>query len=459
MCNNVVALGNSTADGVVLFGKNSDRSPNEAHYLEKIPATDHPQASTVRCTFIDLPQVEHTYAVMLARPCWTWGAEMGTNEHGLTIGNTAVYTRVPYQTGPGLLGMDLLRLALERARTANEAVGVITDLLETFGQGGNCGFRKNFYYHNSFLIADHQHAWVLETAGRHWIAEQVKDVRATSNTLTITTHYDRISEDMIDHAIEKGWHKAGTPFNFKKSYGGKGFYPSYLWTVFGKGDQRQSRLMTLLQDQRGQLSVSRVFDMLRDHGEKSGADFTPAKGYFSNAVCMHAGFGPIRTDQTTGSMVTHLSEQNPTHWLSGTSAPCTSLFKPVWFDSGLPDMGPHPTGQYNQSTLWWRHENLHREILCDYAHRMDLFRVDRDTLEASFLAHYGAVSQQTETDRLRYTRECFARASELTDQWAQKLEREPVRQPRPFLYKKAWNELDAAASFYSTSEKTYSDWP
>ena len=83
-----------------------------------------------------------------------WGAEMGTNEHGVTIGNEAVFTREPYAAS-GLTGMDLLRLALERSRTAAEAVQTIVSLLEEFGQGGLCSLeRAGFTYHNSFIVAD-----------------------------------------------------------------------------------------------------------------------------------------------------------------------------------------------------------------------------------------------------------------------------------------------------------------
>ena len=452
MCNNVVALGNSTKDGVVIFGKNSDRAPNEAHALEQVPAADHPDGSVVRCTYVSIPQVPHTYSVVLARPCWLWGAEMGTNEHGLTIGNTAVFTKVPYETGPGLTGMDFLRLALERAENSIQAVEVITNLLETFGQGGNCGFRTQFYYHNSFLIADHHEVWILETAGKHWVAEKVRDVRATSNTLTITTTYDMISKDTISFAESQGWHKPGKPFNFKKSYGGKGLYPSYLYTFFGRGDGRQNRLTQLLSEQKGRITVASVMAMLRDHGPGAGAGYSPARGLFGNSVCMHTGFGPIRTDQTTGSMVSHLTSTNPTHWLSGTSAPCTSVFKPLWFDTGIPSIGEFPTGQFNQSTLWWQHERLHREVLKDYTHRLPVFKDARDALETRFQEKAASVREKSVDERRAFSQACFDEADCLTEAWTQQVKKEPIKDENPWLYRKKWEELAKDASFYYGSE-------
>ncbi|MHB8136628.1 MAG: C69 family dipeptidase, partial [Anaerolineaceae bacterium] len=74
MCDTFVALGNSTADGKVLFAKNSDREPNEAHELVIIPRTQHQSGEKVKCTYIEIPQVEVTYQVLLAKPFWIWGA-------------------------------------------------------------------------------------------------------------------------------------------------------------------------------------------------------------------------------------------------------------------------------------------------------------------------------------------------------------------------------------------------
>ena len=117
MCDTLIATKLATTNGIAVFGKNSDRPPNEGQHLVHIPAADHPAGSKVKCTYIEIPQAAHTHAVFLSKPFWMWGAEIGVNEHGLVIGNEAIYSKVPANKEPALLGMDLLRLALERAIT------------------------------------------------------------------------------------------------------------------------------------------------------------------------------------------------------------------------------------------------------------------------------------------------------------------------------------------------------
>ena len=68
---------------------------------------------------------------------------------------------------PYFIGMDLVRLVLERAKTSREAVDICSSLLEQFGQGGGCAEDdRGWCYENSFLFADQKEAWVFETSGK-----------------------------------------------------------------------------------------------------------------------------------------------------------------------------------------------------------------------------------------------------------------------------------------------------
>ena len=120
---------------------------------------------------------------------------MGTNEFGVSIGNEAVFTRAKHRR-EGLLGMDLVRLALERSRTAKGALDTITKLLDTYCQGGTNSFFRDYFYDNSFIISDRESAWLLETAGEFWVAAEVRDHYSISNILTIHSDYGICSEGL-----------------------------------------------------------------------------------------------------------------------------------------------------------------------------------------------------------------------------------------------------------------------
>ncbi len=435
MCDTVVALGSVTADGLTLFGKNSDREPNEAHHLLRVPATDHPAGSTVKCTYVEIPQVDHTHEVLLAKPFWIWGAEMGANEHGVTIGNEAVFTRVPYDKQPGLIGMDFLRLALERAKTAHEALTVITQLLEQYGQGGNCGFAHELYYHNSFIIADPHDAWVLETAGKQWAAERVKGIRTISNGITIGGEWDEASVDLVRYAIDHQWCKSRDDFHFARCYS------DTTYTRFSYCHDRQRRTTDLLATQKGRLTPEAIMHALRDHGSRAGHEWSPAAGLNTVSVCWHAGFGPLRASQSVGSMVSHLAPDRQTHFVTGTSAPCTSIFKPIWLGADLPDTGPAPTGTYDADTLYWRHEVLHRATLQDYATRIALYQNERDELERCFI-----VDAFTCADRAAYSAHCFAESHQATQRWIERVRLSDRLMHQSLLYSLAWRGFNRRAN-------------
>lgn len=439
MCDTVVALGSVTADGVTLFGKNSDREPNEAHHLLRVPRASHPPGSKVKCTYLEIPQVEQTCEVLLAKPFWIWGAEMGANEYGVVIGNEAIFTKVPYEKGPGLIGMDFLRLGLERAATAQEAVRVITSLLDTYGQGGNCGFEHKFYYHNSFIIADPHDAWVLETAGPHWAAEQVKDFRTISNGPTIGAQWDAASADLVSYAVSRGWCKGRDDFSFARCYS------DFVYTTFSYCSARQQRTEGILSANRGQITLDTLMAALRDHGSQAEPEWTPARGITGAEVCMHAGFGPIRGSQTTGSMVSHLAPDVQTHFVTGTAAPCTSVFKPLWLGTDVPDTGPAPAGTYDEATLYWSHEALHRTTLRNYATLLPMYRAERDQLEQRFVEGAMGCRHAPLEERAAYSGRCFEEARAAERGWLDRVSAANTSSTQGPLHAVAWSKMNRAA--------------
>ncbi len=439
MCDTMVALGDATSDGSVILAKNSDRLPNEANALVVVPAAEHRPGSRVKCTYVEIEQVPHTFAVLLAKPHWIWGAEMGANERGVAIGNEAVFTRDPYERGPGLIGMDFLRLGLERAANAREALQVIVRLLEEHGQGGSCVRVGRAFYHNSFLIADPAEAWVLETSGRQWAAERVLSIRSISNAITIGNRWDLASEGLVQHALERGWCKSASGFDFGRCYSD----PRHV--ALRNAIPRQCRTAELLGAGRGAVTVASMMGALRDHGPRTDPPRSPADPGFGVTVCMHAGCGKVRTHQTTGSLVSHLMPGRQTHWVTGSAAPCISIFKPVWIDAGLPDLGPSPGARYDAASLWWRHEAFHRDLLRDYGTRLARCAPDRDRMELGFLAYAENTAATTADERAALSARCLHAADEAVARWAAEIHGLPVQHRSSCGYRSAWRRRDRAA--------------
>lgn len=370
MCDTMVALGNSTEDGSVLFAKNSDRQPDEPHIMVRIPRKqyDTEKNGFLQATYIKIPQVEETYEVVLLKPSWIWGCEMGWNEFGLNIGNEAVFTKEE-DGKPGLIGMDMVRLALERCKTSTEAVDLMAGLLAAWGQGGNCGFKKPFTYHNSFLIAERETAWVLETAGRYWAAKQVKDIYCISNCLSIENDFDKCHPDIVKHAIDKGWCKNGKDFSFAKCYSNK------LYTFLSGSMDRRKTCETALRNAKGKITAGLLKSTLRTHHHELDGKLFGKKSLKS--VCMHAG-GMIG-DQTTGSYAASLNDRLCTYSVTGASAPCISVFKPLWLAKEMPIFTEQ---EHDRAVSYWKHrEKLHRQILQKGGADLAAYLEKRDNLE------------------------------------------------------------------------------
>lgn len=382
----------------MLFAKNSDRERNEAQALEFKAAAEHEAGASLLCTYITIPQVRRTNACLISRPFWMWGAEMGANEHGVVIGNEAMHSVIAPSETPALTGMDLLRLALERAASAAEAVDVITTLLEAHGQGGNCGRLHPFFYHNGFLIADGCEAFVLETVGRSWACERVKDERALSNAYSITRGYERVSADL-----------AGECFDFAERF----IDVERDGVSFGRG--RCARGGQLLAAYDTELAPHAMMAVLRDHDAEGEAHGWTPERTERRSICMHAAEG-ARRSQTTASWVSEWTPHGVVHWVTASAAPCLSIFKPLMLGAAMPETNYAPTDKFYRQARWWKHELWHRGALCNYAEHLASITPERDALEAKFARDVGGALGSPE--RLNQViASCWREADEAEARW------------------------------------------
>ena len=349
----MVVLAPHARAGATLLAKNSDRAPLECQPLAQSPRRVHPEGATVHCQYIEIPQVAETAAVIGSRPFWLWGFEHGLNEHGVAIGNEAVLTR---ETLPatGLLGMDLVRLGLERSTTAREATEIIGGLIEQHGQGGSGQYDVDFRYCGSFIIADHAQAYVLESSGRQWIARRVDERACISNQLTIDAGNPR-SADIESYARARGWCDGETPFDFAASYSSRRAGKDKSDPLNARGRLARSRELVA---RNGRRTIREMLAVLRDHGTRGETPpaGNPAARDDSPTLCMHGS-----VSATTASMVAELpapgADTIPVLWAS-LAAPCTSIAFPLFVAGTLPPVLAAGGEKPSPDSPWWRFRKI-----------------------------------------------------------------------------------------------------
>lgn len=350
MFNTLIIPGSQSPDGATYFAKNSNRETGECQLVIVLPPVESDPATQLRCTHIKISQESNRHGIILCKPWWTWGGEMGVNDKGVVIGTFQMRTK-DIEQGEGLLALDLVRLGLERGDSAEDALDVLVSMLHLHGQAGsNSRVVENCRYNSSFLIADHAHAWLLETAGRHWVAKKVDSRMALSQLPTIGEDYTHSSYAVEQYSEVQGWHNHENKFNFRKVFGqrSKGVSARYLRRVDeivnaflgGKNSQTAISLMEALRHRRSS-----------DYRKISRQDVSRFNG------------GRLSRTQTNGSMVVRLSAQRIACFVTGTAAPEYSLFKPISFDQALePDPGNADLAWHSEDSGWWRHQRFLHDI-------------------------------------------------------------------------------------------------
>jgi hypothetical protein len=340
VCDTLAVVG----EGGLLFAKNSDRPPDEPQVIEWFPR--RAAGTALRTQYLELADAGAA-AFLGSRPTWLWGVEHGVNEHGVAIGNEKLYTTGRPKARPeALLGMDLVRVGLERGRSADHAVDVMTGLLETHGQGGS-GERDSFApYDSSFLVADATGGWIVETCDRTWVARPIDAGASVSNRISLGTDWTRASADV----------PAGTDF---QSYR----HPGIPTTI---ADHRLAATARCVARGAPALGPEDVMAALRDHGtgpwdgrEPDAAvppPVDPGPDHHGVTVCMHV----VGHQCTTASMVVAVpagAAPGIRVW-AALGNPCVSVYVPVGFGEAVPSI-------LRDEAAWWRFAKLRDRVDAD----------------------------------------------------------------------------------------------
>lgn len=351
-CDTMVAPGAATIAGSTLFAKNSDRPADECQPLVRHPRQSHQEGAVAGCQFVSVPQVSTTFSHVGSRPYWCWGYEHGFNEHQVAIGNEAVHSRLDSAPEPKLIGMELIRLGLERSRSAAEAVEVMTALVSRHGQGKFDNDGEVRTYDNSYIVADPEEAFVIETAGHHWAVADVRAPLGISNVYSLERQWSAVSAGAEELALERGWaeqsgEESGS-FNFARAF-------SKSSLSDGSGAKRRGRSCAVLEERSGNLTARTMIALLSDHsdGEDAREPFqTDIRE--GTCICVHGALDGTGGN-TAASLVADLCGDDSrlaVYWCSLYS-PCLSLFLPFFTIGSLPAVLALGDASPSDESPWW----------------------------------------------------------------------------------------------------------
>jgi hypothetical protein len=360
----------------MVFAKNSDRPVGEVQLA--VPFGRRPTAGcTLRTQYLSIGDTG-AHATFLSCPTWLWGAEHGVNEFGVAIGNERVSTvHDSAQARPALIGMDLVRLGLERARTALDALEILIGLLTTYGQGGIADAAHGEAYDSSFLIADAGEAFVLDTSGTEYAAASVVHGTAISNRLSVGTGWTIASPDLAP----------GDDFDRFRDPG----------AATASADVRRAAGLAFLRAQRDNapgptgsgLTASATAAHLRDHGHgpwaapgtRRRAQPPPAgrEDPGGASVCMHVPQRSVTTASFIAVLPAGLTDGAPVRAYVAPGSPCASIYVPAFPRTAA---GPPPFVPFEiSSEAMWRAADAVRQRVDADPEAIGLIRSVLDPVE------------------------------------------------------------------------------
>jgi dipeptidase len=379
-CTTILVGKDATSDGSVMLAHNEDLGESAAHHYAVVPRAAHPPGEVlVLWSGARVPQVPVTYAYIATRlfdEGYVPGdVTTGINEYQVAVANNSAVLRGAPQPGPTrgrLIWTDFMRLALERAQTARQAVQVMGDLAQTYRLGVDTA--------TLFAVTDAAEGWWVEIAKEgQWAAQRVPDdgaaMRANTFRIGVVDFGDperfMHSADLVCYAEARGWYgSADGPFDFTRAYGDRATAEAE-WNT-----HRHERVEALLAASAPAVTVHDLLAILRDHYEGTPYDLTDGYRYGS----------PHRTDEYTpcsSATVVSVAFQSR-GWLPpeigavcwrALATPCASPYVPWYLGQiDVPQALRTGTDSSTANSAYWAFRGLASHVDGDYAGRIGAVR-------------------------------------------------------------------------------------
>ena len=375
----------------------------------------------------EIPEVAQTYSVI-----------GNMNEHQLTIGETTWGGRPELEDSTGLIDYgSLIYIALQRSRTAREAIKVMTDLVAEYG-----------YYSSgeSFSIADPNEVWIMELIGKGpgskgavWVATRIPDdcVSGHANQARITqiNFKDKenwlYSPDVVDFARKQGYYKGSDKdFSFSDTYNPLDFSGLWVcearvWSFFRqvnagmdkylsyvKGESSERMPLYIKPDKK--VSAQDFKRYMRDQYEGTELDITQGIGagpfnskmrhtplYFELDGEKYWFARPTATQQTGWSFVAQMRSWLPNYiggvlWF-GVDDAATNLYVPMYCGiRNIPTCFSEENGsltEYSATSAFWTYNAVANFAYSRYSYMLKDIRAHQNTWENYFNQLVPAVDQ------------------------------------------------------------------
>ena len=441
-CTNFLVGKDASVDGSTMISYAAD-SYSFYGFLHYSPAADYSEGAVREVKDWDtgkplctIPQVAHTYKVV-----------GNMNEHQLTIGETTWGGRPELEIGEGIDYGSLIYIALERCKTAREAIKCMTDLVAEYGYASSG---------ETFSIADPNEVWLMELIGKGkvekgavWVATRIPDdcIAAHANQARFTTINFKDKEnwlwskDVVSFARKQGYFEGkDKDFNFQEAYAPYDFSGLYVcearvWSFFRKfsndmdkyfdfasgktfvetGGEYAGERMPLYIKPNHKVSAQELKDCMRDQYEGTPLDITqgPDAGPW-NSKLRYGSLGfqldsvqywferPIATQQTAWSFVAQMrgyeaAKAGGILWF-GVDDAASTIYVPMYSTiNEVPECFKEGNGDmynYSPTSAWWTYNIVANWAYTKYSAMMPDIKKVQSAWEDKFNSQVEAIDAQ-----------------------------------------------------------------